>query len=563
MQNELKTTKEENDGLNEASEEENKLLTTKLKAEKTAKETIEKAQAETETKLTSIQNELTSVQNELKTTKEENDELLKIYEAMKKAKEDVEKAKETTEKAQAKTETKLKTVQNELTTAKNAADAIQEKLNEEINTMETAKNDMEKAKKAAENAKVETEIKSKKLKEMLEKTITKQEGTIKHLKKIWVNCKLLSKAKRTTKLKNAKIMNDLQTELETTKAELEAANDKLIKKSQASDKFKKTMRSYAKDDEPEETDVEKLYEETAAQFRWGVTTHCNNLTIKEKIKFNSLVRDLKYTGNRLPLEDDVTVADIEYVEKLKEQREQCVKFLDLNGANGCLQRIKELERQVLECEYNSDFDNDEESSSDEETKDGWSQRATKDDRSQRAEQQQKMRVDRHRSRQHVQNNDSSEDVKYKAFKYKGLWRCVRYEAPEGLTQNNNSYYYGIIVDGDPYNGQAIIVRGKDKVQEYKEFRPIGYDWIRVRYVAPNNRIQGVGGYYFGVTDDKNYLKTNKKEVNVNGSDIPSRIRDYSILNIYKKRAVNQKKPDPILRMFIAKTNHKLEKKLMF
>jgi hypothetical protein len=173
-----------------------------------------------------------------------------------------------------------------------------------------------------------------------------------------------------------------------------------------------------------------------------------------------------------------------------------------------------------------------------------------------------MRVDRYRSHQHVQNteqvqnNDSSSDVKYKAFNLGGRrgYTRVRYEAPEGKTQGKGGYYYGVTDDGE-----QVHVKGKKKVQEYKEFKPEGYDWIRVRYEAPEGKTQGEGGYYFGETDDNIYLQTHdKKEVSVMDKN---RIKDYSASKIDKKRAVNFYQKKSILRTFVV--NHKLEKKLMF
>ena len=49
---------------------------------------------------------------------------------------------------------------------------------------------------------------------------------------------------------------------------------------------------------------------------------------------------------------------------------------------------------------------------------------------------------------------------YKEFKYKGRWRRVLYQAPEGKTQGAGGNYYGVLEDGTP-----ISVRAKKNVRE--------------------------------------------------------------------------------------------------
>ena len=262
-------------------------------------------------------------------------------------------------------------------------------------------------------------------------TIRSLKGDVKECSANKVGSKWLSKSRKNKLDKTNTALNAKSQELYAKSQELEEAKAQLEAKNQSINNFVEAMRLYAVEEKKEEDKY------TVGEL-WGKyegPINCNRLTIREKIIYNTLA---KRYNKRYPsysqykqLTDPLTMADIAYVEKLKEQRKQCIKFLALNGENGCLERIEELQYELEACNiknvYNSDFDDEDESSDDE--------------------------------------DESSDDVEYRDFDVEGRGKTrVKYiknpinSKGNPTVQGRGGYYYGVTDVGE-----KVTVRGRSNV----------------------------------------------------------------------------------------------------
>ena len=142
-----------------------------------------------------------------------------------------------------------------------------------------------------------------------------------------------------------------KTALKEKTQELEEKTQELEEKNKISTKFDTYMHEYDTNEKNKEKkyNMDDLNKKTAARWFMGsLTTHCNVMTIREKIFFNKKAEEYGYSK----LNDAVSNADIAYVNQLKKLMKLGVEFLLLGGSSGCLKRIEELERELTSCQTN-------------------------------------------------------------------------------------------------------------------------------------------------------------------------------------------------------------------
>ena len=467
---------------------------------------LESKSQETETvrsELSNARSELASVRSELSTARAELVSVRTESEASEtRHKKTIENLRENLEsKSQ-----EIATVISDLTTVK----AELENTRTELESVRTNLEDAQSASEASELRYNQDRTQLRNSIVTLNKTITQHKMIIGNLKKKNVKClankagsKWLSKYRKTNLDKTNIALDAKSRELDAKSRELEEVKSKLETKTQSYSKFIEAMRLYDTEDKNEEDKytVGELWRKYEGKLQ------CNRLTIREKIIYNILAKryneqNPSYSQYK-QLTDPLTIADIAYVEKLKEQRKQCVKFLALNGENGCLERIEELQDELQDCKIKSTYNSDFDESSDE-------------------------------------SSDDSDNVS-------NLARRKHLRTPTKNPASKRHY------------------KKKNGV-EYREFDVEGRGRIRVKYIKnPINSkgkptVQGRGGYYYGVTDDGEKVTVRGK---YNVHTVRDRTANRYATSVSAAARRSQFSENRSKHTFVVNTNNIIKKKLIF